>query len=98
MSAWMRASASPSPGAAFRTCIPPVLRRQHHLQRVVLAGRAEHVIRLLDLAQAEVVGPELVGLDAPVADELEQGRDRRAAYEARGDRDVLDPQLLEVQR
>src|SRR4051794_8938969 len=58
---------------------------QHPLERVVLAGRGEDVVGLLDLAEAEVVGAELLGLDATVAGELEQRRDGAATDQARGD-------------
>ena len=41
----------------------------------MLARRGEDVVGLLDLAEREVVRAELLGLDAAVAGELEQGRD-----------------------
>src|SRR5450755_734790 len=53
-----------------------VLPGEYHLERVVLVGGAKHVIGRLDIAQRETVGAELFGLDAPVAGELEQRRDR----------------------
>jgi hypothetical protein len=64
----------------------------------VLGGGGKDVVGLLDLVERKVVGAELFGLDASVLGEPEKGRDRRPADQAGRDRDVLDPQLLEVQR
>ena len=67
------ATASGAGGAA----IPQrPLGRQHHLQRVVLVGRGEDVVGLHDVVEREAVGAELLGLDPPVARELQQRRDR----------------------
>jgi hypothetical protein len=61
--------------------VAPLSGLNHDLERVVLAGGAEDVVGLLDVVQLEVMGAELLGLDAAVAGELEQGWDRRPAHQ-----------------
>src|SRR5665647_389147 len=71
--------------------------RDDHLEGLRLRCAAEGVIGIDDGVEREQVAHELLGLEPPLVDELEQHRSGGSAHQAGGDRDVLDPQVLELQ-
>jgi hypothetical protein len=64
---------------------------EHDLQRACLAGAREHVVRLHELTQGEVVRDEPGRLDLVRRHESEQGRRGVRVNQSGGDGDVLDP-------
>src|SRR6185312_6199664 len=67
------------------------------LERPGVGGAGEHVVRLFEVVHVEVIGDERLGVDLAGADQAHQGRRGGGVHQARGDRDVPDPLLFQVQ-
>ena len=61
------------------------------------AARAEHVVRLHEVVKGEVVGDKQPRVYLVILDQAKQCRGRIGIDEARRDRDVADPQILQMQ-
>ena len=70
--------------------------REHDLQCAGVGGVGEDVVGART-RRAEAVGDDLGGVELSGGDHREQGRRGVRVDEARGDRDVLDPQRFQVQ-
>src|SRR5580704_13751394 len=68
-----------------------------HLQGLGLRCAAEGVISVDDGLEREAVAHELLRCELALGDQFEQHRRRGGAHQAHGDRDVLDPQILEFE-
>src|SRR6266852_6773969 len=68
------------------------------LERAGVRGPREHVVGLVEVVQVEVVGDEPLGVDLAGGDQAHQGRRGGGVDQARGDREVPDPLLFQVQR
>src|SRR5579863_2093098 len=68
------------------------------LERAVVGGVGEHVVRRFHLIQAEVMGDEPLGVNLAAGDQAHQGRRGRGVLQARSDRYVPDPLFVQVQR
>src|SRR5215216_3193505 len=71
--------------------------RDGHLEGLGLGRAAEGVVGLHDAVKGEPVAHELLRRELALSDQFEQHRRRRGAHQAGGDRDVLDPQVLQLQ-
>src|SRR5271170_3585038 len=68
------------------------------LERAVVGGVGEHVVRLFKVIQAEVMGDQPLGVNLAAGDQAHQGRGGGGVLQARGDRYVPDPLFVQVQR
>src|SRR5580658_11194817 len=88
--------------ACLHRCRPLPMSRasaaEDDLERAVVGGVGEHVVRLFKLIQAEVVGDQPLGVNLAAGDQAHQGRGGGGVLQARGDRYVPDPLFVQAQR
>src|SRR4051794_28061886 len=75
----------------------PDLLTQDDLERRRVRGPAEDVVRLDNVGEREPVSDELAGVELSGPQQLEQRRRRPGVDKTRGDGDVADPELLQVE-